>query len=264
MGKATGRFLRPFVIIISCFTILAFALPALAAYDFSVARDKSSYAAGTTVTIQLTNTGTNSLSLRSMRWMVQVKSNGGWREVFTEAAKPSTVSDDLPVGDIATWTWNGKDNEGTIQPAGEYRIKVWVIMPRHSYQDDKVTSSFTLTSGWSAAKDIRVTSNRAQYHVGGTVTFTIKNTGDVGLDTGNFSWIIYRHTSSGPQARSTHNSRPTGVPNPLLPGRSASWSWDMRNDSGGFVAADDYELEVKLPNVPDSGIEGNCFFKVIP
>jgi hypothetical protein len=37
----------------------------------------------------------------------------------------------------------------------------------------------------------------------------------------------------------------------------------MRNDQGGYVNPDDYELEVKLPNVPDGGIEGNCFFKVI-
>jgi hypothetical protein len=264
MNNATGRSLRLFIIFISCMTILAFALPALAAYDFSVARDKSSYTAGSTVTIQLTNTGNKSLSLRSMRWMVQVKASGGWREVFTEAAKPSTVSNDLPVGDIATWTWNGKDNEGTTQPAGEYRIKVWVIMPQHNYQDDKVTGSFTLTSGWSAKKEIKITSNMQQYHVGGIVNFTIKNTGDVALDTDGFSWIVYRHTSSGPQSRSTHNSRPGGIPNPLPVGASKTWSWDMRNDQGGYVNPDDYELEVKLPNVPDSGIEGNCFFKVIP
>ena len=264
MKNSPGRFLRSFVIIISCVMVLAFTVPALAAYDFSVARDKSSYTVGSTVTIQLTNTGTKSLSLRSMRWMVQVKESGGWREVFTEAAKPSTVSNDLPVGDIATWTWNGKDNEGTTQPAGEYRVRVWVIMPQHNYQDDKVTSSFTLTSGWSAKKEITVTSNMAQYHVGGIVNFTIKNIGDVAVDTGNFSWIIYRHTSSGSEARSTHNSRPGGVSNPLPPGGSASWSWDMRNDQGGYVNPDDYELEVKLPNVPGGGIEGNCFFKVIP
>lgn len=263
MKHSPGLSLRPLVIIISCVTLLAFAVPALAAFDFSVARDKSSYAAGSTVTIQLTNTGTKELSLRSMRWMVQVKEGGSWREVFTEAAKPSTVSNDLPVGNIATWTWNGKDNEGTTQPAGEYRVKVWVIMPKAGYQDDKVTSTFTLTSGWSARKEITVTSNMKKYHEGGVVNFTIKNVGDVALDTGNFSWIVYRHTSSGPEARSTHNSRPGGVPNPLQPGGSASWSWDMRNDSGGFVQADDYELEVKLPNVPGGGIEGNCFFEVI-
>ncbi len=266
MKNRTGHFLRPFVIIISCITVLAFALPALAAYDFSVARDKSSYVVGSKVTIQLTNTGNKELSLRNMRWMVQVKESGGWREVFTEAAKPSTVSDNLPVGNIATWTWNCKDNEGTNQPAGEYRVKVWVIMPKVGYQDDKVTSSFTLTAGWSARKEITVTSNMAQYHVGGIVNFTIKNTSPdpVGLDTSGFSWIIYRHTSSGPVAKSVHNSRPGGVPNPLLPGASASWSWDMRNDSGNYVDPGDFELEVKLPNVPDSGIEGNCFFKVIP
>jgi hypothetical protein len=246
------------------FAIPAFAIPTLAAYDFSVARDKNSYVVGSTVTIQLENIGTKELSLKSMRWMVQVKEAGGWREVFTEAAKPSTASNHLPVGDIATWTWNGKDNEGTAQPAGEYRVKVWVIMPRAGYQDDKTTNSFTLTSGWSAVKEITVTSNMKQYHVGGIVNFTIKNTGDVALDTGRFSWIIYRHTASGPQARSTHNSRPGGVPNPLPVGSSASWSWDMRNDQGGYVNPDDYELEVKLPNVPDAGIEGNCFFKVIP
>jgi hypothetical protein len=264
MKNTTGRFLRLFLIIISCITVLAFALPALAAYDFSVARDKSSYVVGSTVTIQLTNTGTKTLTLTSMRWMVQIKESGGWREVFTEAAKPSTVSNTLPVGDIATWTWNCKDNEGTVQPAGEYRVKVWVIMPIAGYQDDKVTTSFTLATGWSARKEITVTSNMAQYHTGGIVNFTIKNVGDVGLDTGNFSWIVYRHTSSGPVAKSVHNSRPGGVPNPLLPGASASWSWDMRNDSGNFVDPGDFELEVKLPNVPDSGIEGNCFFKVIP
>jgi hypothetical protein len=264
MKNTTGRFLRPFVIIISCITVLAFALPALAAYDFSVARDKSSYVVGSTVTIQLTNTGNKTLTLTSMRWMVQIKESGGWREVFTEASKPSTVSNQLPVGDIATWTWNCKDNEGTNQPAGEYRVKVWVIMPIAGYQDDKMTSSFTLTSGWSARKEITVTSNMAQYHVGGIVNFTIKNVGDVAVDTSGFSWIIYRHISSGPQARSTHNSTPAGIPNPLPPGASKTWSWDMRQDQGGFVSPGDYELEVKLPHVPDSGIEGNCFFKVIP
>jgi len=264
MRNTERHSMRLSIVLVSCITVLAFALPALAAYDFSVARDKGSYAVGSTVTIQLTNTGTESLSLRSMRWMVQVKESGAWREVFTEAAKPSTVSNDLPVGDIATWTWNGKDNEGTTQPAGEYRVKVWVIMPRHSYQDDKVTSSFTLTSGWSAKKEITVTSNMAQYHVGGIVNFTIKNTGDVAVDTSGFNWIIYRHTSSGPQARSTHNSTPAGIPNPLPVGASRTWSWDMRNDSGGFVNPDDYELEVKLPNVSGGAIEGNCFFKVVP
>ena len=258
-------FKKIFIIAIGLlFAIPAFSIPALSAYDFSVARDNNSYVVGSTVTIQLKNIGTKELSLRSMRWMVQVKETNGWREVFTEAAKPSTVSNHLPVGDIATWTWNAKDNEGTTQPAGEYRVKVWVIMPRAGYEDNKITESFTLTSGWSAKKEITVTSNMTQYHVGGIVNFTIKNTGDVALDTGNFSWIIYRHTSSGPQARSTHNSRPDSVPNPLPVGGSASWSWDMRNNQGNFVNPDDYELEVKLPNVPGGGIEGNCFFKVIP
>jgi len=266
MKNSPGRFSRLFVIIISCVTVLAFALPALAAYDFSVARDMSSYVIGSTVTIQLTNTGSTKLSLRNMRWMVQVKEGGGWREVFTEASKPSTVSDDLPVGNIATWTWNGKDNEGTVQPAGEYRVKVWVIMPRNAYQDDKVTGSFTLTSGWSAKKEITVTSNMNTYHKGGVVNFTIRNASSeaIALDTSGFSWIIYRHTTSGPVAKSVHNSRPGGVPNPLPPGGSASWSWDMRNDSGDFVDAGDFELEVKLPNVSGGAIEGNCFFKVIP
>ncbi len=265
MRSMTRLFFRPFLILISCVTVLAFAVPASAAFDFSVARDSDSYPVGSTVKIQIKNTGSDELSLKSMRWMVQVKTNGGWREVFTEAAKPASVPDQLPVGEAARWTWNGKDNEGTTQPEGEYRVRIWVIMPRAGYQDDKTTNSFTLTAtSWGATKTIAVTSNRAQYHVGGTVTFTIKNTGDVGLDTGSFSWIIYRHTSSGPQGRSTHNSRPAGVPNPLMPGASASWSWDMRNDAGGFVNPDDYELEVKLPNVPGGGIEGNCFFKVIP
>jgi len=264
MKNSSRHFLRSFGMIILLVAVIALAVPAFAAYDFSVARDKSSYPMGSTVTVQLTNTGTKELSLKSMRWMVQVKESGGWREVFTEAAKPSTVSDHLPVGDIATWTWNGRDNEGEVQPAGEYRVKVWVIMPRVGYEDNKVTSSFTLTSGWGANKEITVTSNMKKYHEGGTVNFTIKNVGDVGLDTSGFSWIIYRHTDTGPQARSTHNSRPGGVPNPLMPGDSASWSWDMRNDQGGFVNPDDYELEVKLPNVPGGGIEGNCFFEVIP
>ncbi len=265
MNTATGRFMRLFIISISCITVLAFALPALAAYDFSVARDKDSYLTGSTIKIQIKNTGTKELSLKSMRWMVQVNANGGWREVFTEAAKPASAPDQLPVGELAKWTWNGKDNEGAAQPAGEYRVKVWVIMPKAGYEDNKTTNPFTLTSGsWSAKKEITVTSNMAQYHVGGIVNFTIKNTGDVALDTTGFNWIIYRHTSSGPQSRSTHNSTPAGIPNPLPVGASRTWSWDMRNDQGGFVNPDDYELEVKLPRVPDGGIEGNCFFKVIP
>jgi len=262
MKNSPGRFLRPFVIIIACIAVLALAVPAFAGYDFSVARDKSSYVMGSTVTIQLTNTGTKTLTLTSMRWMVQVKESGGWGEVFTEAAKPSTVSNSLPVGDIATWTWNGKDNEGTVQPAGEYRVKVWVIMPIAGYQDDKVTSTFTMASGWSARKEITVTSNMTTYHKGGVVNFTIKSTGPdaVGINTTGFNWIIYRHTSSGPVAKSTHNSTPGGVPNPLMQGDSASWSWDMRNDAGSFVDPGDFELEVKIPG---EGLEGNCFFKVI-
>ncbi len=265
MKNSPGRFSRSFIIIISCITVLAFAVPAFAAYDFSVARDKSSYVVGSTVTIQLTNTGSKTLTLTSMRWMVQVKNGGSWREVFTEAAKPSTVSNSLPVGDIATWTWNGKDNEGTAQPAGEYRVKVWVIMPIAGYQDDKVTSTFTIATGWSAKKEITITSNMSTYHKGGTVNFTIKNMSSeaIALDTSGFSWIIYRHTTSGPVAKSTHNSRPGGVPNPLPPGGSASWSWDMRNDAGNFVDPGDFELEVKLPNVSGGAIEGNCFFTVI-
>ena len=70
MENSSKPFLSPFVIIISCLVVVAFALPAFAGYDFSVARDKSSYVVGSTVTLQLTNTGTESLSLRSMRWMV--------------------------------------------------------------------------------------------------------------------------------------------------------------------------------------------------
>jgi hypothetical protein len=264
MKNSPGRFSRSSVIIISCITVLAFAVPAFAAYDFSVARDKSSYVVGSTVTIQLTNSGTKTLTLTSMRWMVQVKDGGTWREVFTEAAKPSTVSNTLPVGDIATWTWNGKDNEGTAQPAGEYRVKVWVIMPIAGYQDDKVTSTFTIATGWSARKEITVTSNMTTYHKGGVVNFTIRNSGDpVALETSGFSWIIYRHTTSGPVAKSTHNSTPGAVPNPLLAGNSASWSWDMRNDAGNFVDPGDFELEVKLPNVSGGAIEGNCFFTVV-
>jgi hypothetical protein len=269
MQRRVARFLKPFVILISCVTILAFALPAFAARDFKVSTDRTTYAPGSTVTIKLSNTGTESLHLvgTNLAAVVYVAETEGWKEVYTWAQKPGGVPDDLASGGVTTWTWNCKDNEGTLQPAGKYRVKVRITMPNKGYQADKYSQPFTLTTtstGWSAKKEITVTSNMSTYHEKGVVNFTIKNIGDVALDTGNFSWIVYRHTASGVQSRSTHNSRPGGVPNPLLPGKSASWSWDMRNDQGDYVNADDYELEVKLPNVPDNGIEGNCFFKVIP
>jgi len=272
MKNSPRRFSRPFAIIISCITVLAFAVPALAARDFTVNTGAASYTVGSAVTIKIKNTGTESLHLTgtNMKAVVYIAETGGWREVYTWAEKPGAVPSDLAAGSTASWTWNGKDNEGTAQPAGKYRVKVRITTPNFGFEADRYSQPFTLnasggdtSSGWSAKKEITVTSNMSTYHKGGIVNFTIKNVGDVALDTSNFSWIVYRHTSSGPVAKSIHNSTPGGVPNPLPVGTSKSWSWDMRNDSGDFVDPGDFELEVKLPNVPGGGIEGNCFFKVI-
>jgi len=106
-----------------------------------------------------------------------------------------------------------------------------------------------------------VISDRKTYSKGSTVTFRIKNTGTKVLDTSRVSWIVYRSEGSGPVARSTHNSRPAGIPDPMPVGYSGSWSWDMRNNSGNLVNPGRFELEVKLL---DEGIEGNCFFRVTP
>ena len=157
-----------------------------------------------------------------------------------------------------------RDNEGNYQPAGTYRIKVHIDHPKRSYSKSKVSANFTIgggggSSGGGTAKV--VLKCRKMYSKGGVANFRIKNTGTKELDTSRFSWIIYRSTSTGPQARSTHNSRPAGIPDPMPVGYVGTWSWDMRNNSGNFVNADDYEIEVKLL---DEGIEANCFFKVKP
>jgi flagellar hook assembly protein FlgD len=194
-----------------------------------------------------------------MWWMVEVREGNAGREVYTgDPQKPPGVPSTLGAGESATWTWNTKDNEGNWQPAGRYRIRVYINMPQVGFEATRFSDGFNLTAA-AERLEITVTSNRKKYNSGDVVTFTIRNTGTRALDTSRFTWIVYRLYSSGPVARSTHNSRPSGVPDPLDVGESASWSWDGRNDSGGFVNPDNYELEVKLL---DEGIEGNCFFRV--
>jgi|GEM_PF-2916669 len=250
--------------LLSLALILIFSLTATAAnYDFKVVTNKTNYSEHSTVRIQLRNTGTENLNLRYMWWQVVT---GAGREVYTgEPKKPPGTPSILAHGETAKWTWNMRDNEGSYQPAGTYRIKVHIDLPKKGYSNTKVSSNFTIGGsgggGGGGTAKIRVVSDRNKYSRGSTVTFRIKNTGTKVLDTSRFTWIIYRHTSSGPQARSTHNSRPAGIPDPMPVGYTGSWSWDMRNDSGNFVKPDNYELEVKLL---DEGIEGNCFFRVTP
>lgn len=258
--KKGSFFIIPFL---SLTLILIFSLTALAAnYDFKVVTDKANYSEHSTVRIQLRNTGTENLNLRYMWWQVVM---GAGTEVYTgEPKKPPGTPSTLAPGETAKWSWNMRDNEGSYQPAGTYRIKVHIDLPKKSYSNTKVSSNFTIGGGsgggGGGTAKVRLTSDRKTYTSGSTVTFRLKNTGTKELDTSRFSWIIYRQTNSGPQARSTHNSRPAGIPDPMPVGYVGSWSWDMRNNSGNFVNPDRYELEVKLL---DEGIEGNCFFRVI-
>jgi len=199
------------------------------------------------------------LRLNNMWWMVEVREGGAGREIYTgDPQKPPGTPSILAPGAHATWTWNTKDNEGSWQPAGRYRIKVNINMPQLGYEETKVSDGFDLVAA-AERLEITVTSIRKKYNSGDVVTFTIRNTGTRALDTTRFTWIIYRLYSTGPVERSTHNSRPSGVPDPLDVGASASWSWDGRNNAGEFVNPANYELEVQLL---DEGIEGNCFFKV--
>jgi hypothetical protein len=246
--------------------ILIFSLSAPAATNFSVTTDSSSYGEHSTVHIRLKNTGTDNLNLKYMWWQVIIRKGGG-TEVYTgDPKQPPGTPNTLAPGETARWSWNMRDNEGNYQPAGTYRIKVHIDHPKRSYSKTKVSSNFTIGGGGGGGggggtAKVNLRSTRKVYSKGGTVTFKLRNTGTKELDTSRFSWIIYRSTSSGPQARSTHNSRPAGIPDPMPVGYVGSWSWDMRNNSGNFVNADDYELEVKLL---DEGIEANCFFKVKP
>ena len=254
--------------LLSLALIFIFSLSALAATNFTVTTDSPSYGEHSTVHVRLKNTGTENLNLRYMWWQVVIRRGGAGTEVYTgEPKKPPGTPNTLAPGETARWSWNMRDNEGNYQPAGTYRIKAHIDHPKRSYSATKVSPNFTIggggggSGGGGGTAKVKVISTRKTYSKGGTVTFKMKNTGTKELDTSRFSWIVYRHTDSGPQGRSTHNSRPAGIPDPMPVGYVGSWSWDMRNDSGGFVNADDYELEVKLL---DEGIEANCFFKVKP
>lgn len=249
--------------LLSIAAVLIFSLSSFAAnYDFTVTTDRASYSEHSTVRIRLKNTGTKAMNLRHMWWMVEIREGASGREVYTgEPKKPPGTPDMLAPGETARWSWNMKDNEGRYQPAGTYRIKAHIDLPQLNYSRTKVSAGFRIgvAGGGGGTAKIQVLSDRKTYPGGGVVTFRIKNTGTKELDTSRVTWIIYRHTATGPVARSTHNSRPAGIPDPMPVGYSGSWSWDMRNDSGNFVKPDRYELEVKLL---DEGIEGNCFFRV--
>lgn len=264
LSKIIGR-LSPFLLVSFLLIFIATPLAYGAERDFAVFTNSDSYGEHSTVRIQIRNTGTEILSLKHMWWMVEVKEGSTGREVYTGAPKkPAGTPDFLNPGELAKWTWDMKDNEGNYQPPGRYRVKVYVAMPKLGYEDTKISEAFTITSsgggGGGEVAEVTLTSDRKKYNKGNIVTFTLKNTGTKELDTSRFSWIVYRLYSSGPVARSTHNSRPSSIPDPMPVGYSASWSWDMRNNSGNIVGPDNYELEVKLL---DEGIEGNCFFKVV-
>jgi hypothetical protein len=262
--KASGkkRSLLFFTPLVTLGIILLFSLSAIGAeYDFRVITDKSSYSTHSTVKIRLLNTGSSPLNLRNMWWMVEIREGGVGREVYTgDPNKPAGAPNILQPGEHTTWTWNTKDNEGVWQPAGRYRVKITITMPVVGYEGIKTSDGFDLVAGGGGGPaEVSLTSDRKVYHRGNVVTFTITNTGNIDLDTSTFSWVIYRLYDAGPVARSTHTVRPAGVPDPISPGESASWSWDMRNNQGNFVGADNYELEVQLP---DAGTEANCFFRV--
>jgi hypothetical protein len=158
MKNSPGRFLRPFAIIISCITVLAFAIPALATRDFTAKTDRASYPVKSTVTIKIKNTGTESLHLAgtNLAAIVDVAEAEGWREVYTWPQKPSGVPDDLAPGGTASWTWNTKDNEGKFQPVGKYRVEVHITTPRYGYEVSEFTQPFTLTAASGEAETKKI------------------------------------------------------------------------------------------------------------
>ena len=229
-------------------------------YDFTVITDSDSYDAMGTVKIKMKNTGTKTLSLRNMWWQVETKEGTAGREVYTEPNKPNSAPVHLQPGETVTWTWDTRDNEGVAQPAGAYRIKVGISMPKAEYEGVKYSEPFRIAAG-AENTEVTLTASKERYRVGEPVVFTLKNSGTTTLDTSRFTWIIYKNTTSGLVACSSHTSRPGAVPDPMLSGDSSSWEWDMTNNRGITVTPGNFELEVQLL---DEGIEGNCFFTVIP
>jgi len=241
--------------------VCAFTSSAAAAdYDFSIMTDGDSYDAMDTVKIQMRNTGTKTLSLRNMWWQVETREGTSGREVFTEPNKPDGASVHLEPGEVVKWTWDTKDNEGVAQPGGAYRIKVGISMPKVDYEGVKYSEPFRIAAG-AEKTEVTLTCSKERYTVGEPVVITLKNSGTTTLDTSRFTWIIYKNTASGLVACSSHTSRPGAVPDPMISGDSSSWEWDMTNNRGATVSPGNFELEVKLL---DEGIEGNCYFTVIP
>lgn len=229
-------------------------------YDFAVITDSDSYDAMGTVKIRMKNTGSRTLSLKNMWWQVETKEGTAGREVYTEPNRPDGASSLLQPGETVTWTWDTRDNEGVAQPAGAYRIKVGISMPKAEYEGAKYSEPFRIAAG-AEKTEVTLTCSKERYRAGEPVVFTLKNSGTTTLDTSRVTWIVYRHTESGVITSSSHTERPGSVPDPMLSGDSASWNWDMVNDLGATVTPGHFELEVQLL---DEGIEGNCFFTVFP
>jgi hypothetical protein len=262
MKKEHNTSFHVFLVLSSLVLLLVLLASSAAAadYDFSVITDSDSYDAMDTVRIRMKNTGTRTLSLRNMWWQVETREGTSGREVFTEPNMPDGASVHLQPGETVTWTWDTRDNEGVAQPAGAYRIKVGISMPRAGYEGVNYSEPFHIAAG-AERTEITLTCSEERYRVGEPVVFILKNSGTTILDTSRFTWIIYRSTSSGPIASSSHTNRPGAIPDPMLSGDSASWEWDMINDLGSTVTAGHFELEVQLL---DEGIEGNCFFTILP
>jgi len=245
---------------LSLIALTVCATAAAADYDFSIVTDCDSYDAMGTVTIRMKNTGSRTLNLNNMWWQVETKEGTSGREVFTEPNRPDDASVLLQPGETVTWTWDTRDNEGVAQPAGAYRIKVGISMPKAEYEEVKYSEPFHIAAG-AEKTEVTLTCDRERYRVGDPVVFTLKNSGTTTLDTSRFTWIVYRHTESGIITSSSHSERPGAIPDPMLSGDSASWEWDMVNDLGNTVTPGHFELEVQLL---DEGVEGNCFFTVFP
>ncbi|MBN1882867.1 MAG: hypothetical protein JW885_11885 [Deltaproteobacteria bacterium] len=259
-NHSTSFFLSLAVSLLAMAICVCASSAAAADYDFSIITDSDTYNAMDTVKIRMKNTGTRTLSLKNMWWQVETKEGTSGREVFTEPNMPDGASVHLQPGETVTWTWDTRDNEGVAQPAGAYRIKVGISMPKAEYEGAKYSEPFRISAG-AEKTEVTLTCDKERYRAGDTVVFTLKNSGTTILDTSRFTWIIYRITESGPIASSSHTERPGAVPDPMLSGDLAHWEWDMVNDLGSTVTPGHFELEVQLL---DEGLEGNCFFTVFP
>ena len=84
------------ILFIALIFTLSTSATSFAARNFTVTTNHSSYTEHSTVRIRLTNTGTESLRLVNMWWMVEVRSGGTVREVYTgDPQKPPDNWDEL-------------------------------------------------------------------------------------------------------------------------------------------------------------------------